>query len=429
MSCPASGKTPGQGAAKGFDAAGDAIGEDSMDSQLPLRGLRVLDIGALLAGPLVSTILGDFGAEVWKIEKPDGGDALRQWGYQKDGVPLFWQLVARNKKSATLDLRQPEGQKLFLEMVREADVVVESFRPGTLDRWSVGWETLHAANERLVLVHVSGFGQTGPYRQRPGFGTLAEAMSGFAAITGYPGGPPTLPPFGLADSIAATTACWATMFALWERDVQGSGKGQEIDVSLYEPMLTVLGPQILDFDQLGVVQSRYGNRSPHVAPRNVYATADDKWVALSAATQSIAARVLALIGRPELIDDPRFATNAARVEHVDELDALIEEWMGDRTRDEVLEAFATTQAALAPVYSAEDLLDDPHVKARESIRTLEHPDLGPLRMQNVMARLSRTPGAVREPAPHLGEHNEELYGSLLGVPAVRYAQLERDGVV
>ncbi|MET9549282.1 CoA transferase [Streptomyces sp. NPDC006627] len=358
----------------------------------PLTGLRVLDLATLFAGPLAATMLGDFGAEVIKVEHPSRPDPSRGHGPSKDGVGLWWKLLGRNKRTMTLDLSTPGGRETLLRLAATADVIVENFRPGTLEKWDLGWQELSAANPRLVLTRVTGFGQFGPYARRPGFGTLAEAMSGFAAVTGEPGGPPTLPPFGLADSIAGLTTAYAVLTALAARE--RTGRGQVVDMAIIEPILTVLGPQPLWYDQLGFVQPRTGNRSTNNAPRNTYRTADGRWVAVSTSAQSIAERVLRLVGRPELIAEPWFASGTERAAHADVLDEAVGGWIARHTRAEVIEAFEKAQAAIAPIQDVRDVMTDPQYAALETLTTVEDPELGPLRMQNVLFRLSETPGAI-----------------------------------
>lgn len=359
----------------------------------PLSGLRVLDLATLFAGPLAATMLGDFGAEVIKVEHPAKPDPSRGHGPSKDGVGLWWKLLGRNKRAITLDLSKPGGRDTLLRLAATADVIIENFRPGTLERWDLGWAELSAANPRLVLARVTAFGQFGPYAHRPGFGTLAEAMSGFAAITGEPDAPPTLPPFGLADSIAGLATAYAVMTALAARD--RTGAGQVVDMAIIEPILTALGPQPLWYDQLGHVQPRTGNRSQNNAPRNTYRTADGSWVAVSTSAQSIAERVMRLVGRPELVDEPWFATGADRARHADVLDAAVGDWIARRTRAEVLAAFEKAEAAVAPIQDVRDVMEDPQYQALDTITTVDDPELGPLRMQNVLFRLSATPGAIR----------------------------------
>ncbi|HEY6523556.1 MAG TPA: CoA transferase [Solirubrobacteraceae bacterium] len=390
----------------------------------PLSGLRVLDVSTVLAGPLTCQILGDYGADVIKVEHPRG-DSMRGHGRAKDGVSLWWKMISRNKRCVALYLGDPDGAEVFRRLVATADVVVESFRPGTFERWGLGYEALREVNPGLVLVRISGFGQTGPYRERAGFGTLAEAMSGFAAITGLPDGPPTLPPFGLADSIAGMTAANAALMALYHRDAHG-GEGQEIDVSILEPLVTVLGPQPTIYDQLGEIQQRTGNRSVNNAPRNTYATSDGKWVAVSTSANSVAQRVMRLVGRPELIEEPWFDTGSGRAEHVELLDEIVSEWVGERTRDEVIAAFSDAGAAIAPVYDVADLMADPQIIARDAITEVDDPDLGPMRMQNLLFRMSGTPGAIRFTGRPLGADTDAILGDELGLDV---AGLRERGIV
>jgi len=377
----------------------------------PLKGLRVIDCATLFAGPVISTLMGDFGADVIKIEHPSG-DPLRNMGAKKDGHGLWWKTAARNKRCIALDLKTKEDADIFKALVANADVLVENFRTGTLESWGLGWRELSAINPRLIMVRVTGFGQTGPYRRRAGFGTLAEAMSGFAHITGQADGPPTLPPFGLADGIAAYFGCFAAMFAIYERDVRGSGRGQYIDLAIYEPIFALLGPQPIIFDQLGIIQNRTGNRSVNNAPRNAYRTRDNRWVALSAAAPSIVRRVLELTGGQSAADDPRFQTNADRVRHVEEIDAIVGGWIARHDLAEVVEAFEKVEAAIAPIYDIEQIFRDPQFVARESIATVEDEDLGPVRMQNVFPRLSRTPGAIRFAGGRIDQHRQEILHEL-----------------
>ncbi|MFI7388782.1 CaiB/BaiF CoA transferase family protein [Streptomyces sp. NPDC049813] len=392
----------------------------------PLTGLRVLDLATLFAGPLCATMLGDFGAEVVKIEHPRRPDPSRGHGPAKDGVGLWWKHLGRNKKNLTLDLSSPGGRSVLLKLVAESDVVIENFRPGTLEKWHLGWDELSAANPRLVLARVTGFGQFGPYARRPGFGTLAEAMSGFAAITGQPDGPPTLPPFGLADSIAALATSYAVMAALRGRD--STGRGQVVDMAIIEPMLAILGPQATWYDQLGYVQPRTGNRSSNNAPRNTYRTSDGSWVAVSTSAQSVAERVMRLVGRAELIDEEWFATGSGRAGHADELDEAVGGWIAAHTRAEVVAAFERAEAAIAPVYDVRDVLADPQYEALGTITELPDPELGTVKMQNVLFRLSETPGAVRWPGRPHGADTDELLGGL-GLSQAQIAALREAGAV
>ncbi|MCO8268291.1 CaiB/BaiF CoA transferase family protein (plasmid) [Haloferax prahovense] len=398
------------------------------DTNGPLDGLVVLEAGSMISGPTVGRFMADFGATVIKIEHPAFGDHIRRFGPQKDGVGLWHKYLSRNKQSVTLNISTDEGAAVFEDLVSDADLLIENFRPGTLERWNVGWERLSEVNDDLVMLRMSGFGQTGPYSERPGFGTLAEAMSGFAYLNGFPDSPPLLPPTGLADNIAALFSTFAVMFALYHRDVHGGG-GQYIDTSLIEPIFGLLGPQPLRYDQLGEIESRSGNRSTSSAPRNVYRTGDDRWVAISASAQPLAERTFDAIGRPDLKDDPRFETNEDRLEHVDELDAIIQDWMDDHSREEVLAAFEEADATLAPVYNVEDILNDEHYAAREAFLTVDDPDLGEAVVQNAFPKFSETPGRVDHLGPSLGEHNDAVYRDRLGYDESVLSDLEAEDVI
>ena len=393
----------------------------------PLSGYRVIDASTILAGPLCCQILGDFGAEVIKIEHPVAGDSMRGHGESRDGVPLWWKEISRNKRTLGLSLSAPEGAELFRRLVATADVLVENFRPGTLERWGLGPEVLHDLNPGLVIVRVTGFGQTGPYASRPGFGTLAEAMSGFAHLTGEADGPPTLPAFGLADSICGIAASSAVAMALLARE-RGTAGGQVIDLSLLEPLMTAVGPGPTVFQQLGKVGTRSGNRSKNNAPRNVYRTADDHWVAVSTSAQSIAERVLRLVGHPEVVDEPWFRSGRERAQHADELDEYVGSWIGARTRDEVLREFEAAGAAVGPVYSARDLAEDPHVRETEMLVEVPDPDLGALLQHNVLWRMSETPGSIRFTGRPLGADTDDLLDELGCSPEDR-ARLRDEHVI
>ena len=379
--------------------------------QGPLTDVRVLDIASFMAAPMAAMWLGDFGADVVKVEHPNG-DPIRSWGNDKEGVPLFWKMVGRNKRSIAIDLHEQQGQELLLELCAVADVVVENFRPGTLDRWDIGYDRMRERNPGVVLLSVSAFGQTGPYSSRAGFGTLAEAMSGFADITGQADGPPTLPSFALADSIAGLCGAYAVMVALHER--ARSGEGQHIDVALYEPLLTVLSHVFVDYDQLGVIAQRLGSRLPLAAPRNVFLTRDDRWVGMSCSAQSVFERACSVIGREDLIQDERFATNRARIQNVDEIEQHFAAWIRTKSEEEVLQQFTEAGAAVAPVYTVADVFKDPHFQARENLVAVPDAELGTVRMQNVTPRLSRTPGGIRHAGPRTGEHADEVLRDWLG---------------
>ena len=395
----------------------------------PLAGLRVLDISTVLAGPLAAQILGDFGAEVIKVEHPQRPDALRGHGQSKDGVNLWWKVVGRNKRCITLYLGAPEGAEIFRPLVETSDVIVENFRPGTLEHWGLGPDALREINPKLIVARVTGWGQDGPYARRPGFGTLAEAMSGFAAATGEPGGAPTLPPFGLADSIAGITTYGAVVTALYERDRPGgSGIGQDVDLSILEPIAATLGPLVTWYDQLGFIQPRTGNRSTNNAPRNTYRTADDMWVAVSSSATPIAQRLLVLVGHPEVVDEPWFQSGSGRAAHVDDLDAWVAAWVVERTQAEVIDAFEQAEVAVAPVYDAAGLLADPHFAERGTFPTIDDDELGPMRMQGPLFRLTRTPGEIRHTGRPVGSATDEVLAEL-GLQGDAVATLRAHGIV
>lgn len=390
-----------------------------------LAGLRVVDCSRLVAGGVLATILADHGADVVKVEHPRGGDPLRTW-LRAEGQ-LWWKVYARGKRSVTLNLAVPRGQQLLLRLARGADVLVENFVPGTMEKWGLGWERLAAVNPRLVLARVSGWGQDGPYRDRPGFGTMVEAMSGFAETTGQADGPPTLPSFPMADMVAALAGASAVLAALRQRD-QGSGRGQVVDISLYEPLLSLLGPEAARYALDGTVRRRHGNASDNASPRGTYRTADGRWVALSASTPASAAALFAALGLGHLLDDPRFATNDARVRHNDLVDAALGEAIGRRTREDVLRLFETLDLTAAPVYDVADIAKDPHVVARGILVDVPDPELGQVRMAAPTPRLDATPASIRWTGPPLGAHNGEVYAEL-GVGATELEELRRDGVV
>jgi crotonobetainyl-CoA:carnitine CoA-transferase CaiB-like acyl-CoA transferase len=355
----------------------------------------VLDLGTVYAAPISAMLLGDYGADVVKVEHPSG-DPARTHGYSKDGHGLWWKVIARNKRTVTLNLGHPRGQELLKRLAADADVLIENFRPGVLERWGLGPDALLAGNPQLVILRVTGFGQFGPYAHRRAFGTLAEAMCGLAHQTGQPDGPPTLPPFGLADGVAALASAFAVLVALYHREAT-DGRGQVIDVSLLEPLLGILGPAPSAYDQLGIIPGRHGNRSANNAPRNAYQTRDGRWVAISASATSVAARVMRLVGYPEVIEEPWFGSAGQRVAHADELDAPVAAWIAERDFDEVVAAFQEAGAALAPIYDTAQLLADPQVQALEAVTTIQDEDLGPLRMQKSCSGCRRRRGAFASP--------------------------------
>ncbi len=393
----------------------------------PLDGLRVIDCSSILAGPMTATQLGDFGAEVIKIEHPERGDSIRAHGNHE--AELLWKALSRNKKSVGIDLHTTEGQAIVHELVESADVFIENFRPGTLERWNLGWEQLTEINPSLVMLRVTGFGQTGPYKDRPGFGTLAESMSGFAQLTGQPDGPPTLPPFGLADAFCAMYSVGAVMFALYWRDVNG-GTGQYIDSTILEPIFVALmHPHIIEHGETGTVRERLGNRSNNVAPRNTYETKDGEWVAVSSSSDSIAKRILQIVGGEELRDDPRFETMQSRIEHVEELDELVQNWMHQHTREEIIAIFEENEAAIAPIYDIADIFNDPHFQARDAIVEVEDEELESVMMHGIVPKLSETPGEIEHTGPALGEHTEEILTTYTSVSPEEICSLAEQGIL
>ena len=378
------------------------------DARGPLAGVRVLDLSRVVAGNMVSLLLADFGAEVIKIEPPEG-DPLRDW--LVNGVATNWKVYARNKKSVCLNLRKSEAKALLLRLVETASVFIENFRPGTLEKMELGPEVLHARNPRLVIVRVTGWGQTGPYQHKPGFGTLAEGMSGFAALNGFEDREPVLPPMQLADCTAGTYGAFAALIALRHVEVSG-GRGQVIDLSLLEPLFSFMGPQAASYRASGTLRPRTGSRSTTAAPRNAYRTRDGRWVCMSASTQAMTERLFRAIGRADLIDNPRYRTNAERVKNAAELDAIIGEFIGRMTLVENLDFFDKNEVTVGPICDISQIMADPHVRAREMV--VEYPDdeMGMIPMHGVVPPLSVTPGAVRTPAPKLGEHNHEVLGGL-----------------
>lgn len=392
----------------------------------PLAGIRVVDASTILAGPLACQILGDFGAEVIKIEHPTAGDGMRGHGPSVDGTPVWWSEISRNKRTLALSLSSPEGAEVLRRLLTTADVLVENFRPGTLERWGLAPADLHELNPRLVIARVTGFGQTGPYAARAGFGTLAEAMSGFAHLTGQEDGPPTLPAFGLADSIAGIACSSAISMALLER--ASSGRGQVIDLSLLEPIMTAVGPGPSVYGLTGEIGTRHGNRSTNNSPRNAYETSDGHWIAISTSAQTIAERVLRLVGHPEVIDEPWFASGHTRARHADLLDGYVGGWIAERTREQVVAAFTEAGAAVAPVYSARDLVEDEHVRATGMLTPVEDPDLGEVLQHNVMWRMSETPGRIRFPGRPIGADTDDILSSL-GLTAEEITKLRDQEVI
>jgi len=393
----------------------------------PLAGLRVVELGTLLAGPFCGQLLGDFGAEVIKVEPPGQGDPMRVWGREKShGKSLWWPVVARNKKAITLDLRQPEGQALLKELAAKSDFLLENFRPGTLDKWGLGWPELSAINPRLIMIRVSGFGQTGPYSRQAGFGAIGEAMGGLRYVVGDPSTPPSRMGISIGDSLAATFACIGALSALHHRE--RTGRGQVVDSAIYEAVLNMMESLVTEYDKAGHVRERTGAILPNVAPSNVYRTRDGM-VLIAANQDTVFARLAEAMSDPALAQLPKYATHGARGEHQAELDQLVERWTQALSTREVLDLMDRHGVPAGLIYRAPDMLEDPHFKAREAIVTVPHPDFGELRMQNVAPKLSETPGSIRSPSPALGQHNDEVYLELRGLSSERYAELKAARVI
>ena len=392
-----------------------------------LSDLRVLELGTLLAGPFCGQLLGDMGAEVIKVEPPNQGDPMRVWGRQKPGDPsLWWPVVARNKKSVTLDLRQAEGQELLKELVAKSDFLLENFRPGTLEKWGLDYATLSAVNPRLIMIRVSGYGQTGPYAHRAGFGAIGEAMGGLRYVVGDPSSPPSRMGISIGDSLAATFACVGALSALHYREK--TGRGQVVDSAIYEAVLNMMESLITEYDKQGFIRERTGAILPKIAPSNVYPTADGL-VLIAGNQDTVFRRLCEAMSRPELAADPRYADHASRGQHQGELDALIGRWTATLSTAAVLDLMDRHGVPAGLIYRAPDMLADPQFLARDAIVTVKHPHFGDLRMQNVAPKLSETPGTIRRMSPDLGQHNEEVYGGLLQLTAERLAALRAKTVI
>lgn len=389
-----------------------------------LDGVRILDLSRLFAGNVLTQILGDFGAEVIKVEPPEG-DTLRAW--KTESVATHWKVYARNKKSLCLGLRDPRASDIIRKLVPSADIFIESFRPGILEKMGLGPDALLGLNPKLVVMRISGWGQSGPYAQRPGFGTLIEGFSGFAAINGFADREPVLPPMYLADGVAGIYGASAAMIALREVEVNG-GKGQVVDLPLLDPLFAILSPQAANYCLTGKVKPRTGSRSTNSAPRNAYICKDGKYVGLSASIQKMAERSFRAIGRPDLVDDPRFRTNADRLRHAEELDAIIGAFIAERTQAENVAFFEAAEVTIGPIYDIAQITRDPHVIERELLADYPDPEMEALPMHHVVPRFLATPGSIRTPAPSLGEHNRELLAEI-GITDAEYAELVSAGVV
>jgi succinyl-CoA--D-citramalate CoA-transferase len=396
----------------------------------PLDGLKILDAGNLIAGPMAASLLGDYGAHVIKIEHPKKPDPLRGWEPRRDGRSLWWKMTGRNKQLITLNLGHAEGQRLFRRLVGWSDVVIENFRAGTFERWGLGYEQLAKENSDIILLRVSGYGQFGPYSQRPGYGTIAEAMSGIPAFTGMPDGPPTFLGFPLADSVAAVFGALAVMSAVYRRDRSTAPRrGQEIDLSLYEGLFRLAESQVVGYDQLRRIKKRVGNRMEEDAPRNAYATCDGGWVAISASSNETWERLARAIGRPELASDPRFSSGAQRVRNVEELDGLLSAWFRTMTTSDAMKTLEEHDAVAGPVMDIADIFTDPHYAARQTIVSVPDEHFGSIRMQGVVPKFLATPGEVRHAGNDPGHDNATVYREVLGLTDAEIDLLKSDGVI
>ncbi|MEO0911910.1 MAG: CaiB/BaiF CoA-transferase family protein [Pseudomonadota bacterium] len=394
----------------------------------PLSDLRVIEMGQLLAGPFCGQLLADFGAEVIKIEAPGVGDPMRQWGREKPhGKSLWWPVVARNKMSVTLNLRTEEGQQIVRELVESADILIENFRPGTMERWNLGYDVLSEINPKLVMVRVTGFGQTGPYASRAGYGAIGEAMGGLRYVVGDPSSQPSRMGISIGDELAAVHACMGAMFAIHARE--RTGRGQIVDSAIYEAVLNMMESLVTEFDVAGYVRERTGAILPNVSPSNVFDTADGKLLLIAANQDTVFKRLAQAMGRPDLAEDDRYATHGARGAHQAELDRVINDWTKTIALDDLEARMNEHGVPCGLIYRAEDMMEDAHFQARDALVSVEHPDFGQIRMQNVAPRLSDTPGQVRHVGPTLGEHNGYVFGDILGLSDDRQARLRDAGII
>jgi formyl-CoA transferase len=394
----------------------------------PLAGLRLIEMGTLLAGPFCGQLMGDFGAEVIKIEPPNQGDPMRVWGREKaHGQSLWWPVVARNKKSVTLNLREQEGQEIARDLISKADFLLENFRPGTMERWNLGYEELARINPKLIMIRVSGFGQTGPYSVRAGFGAVGESMGGLRYVCGDPSTPPSRMGISIGDSLAATFACIGALTALHHREK--TGEGQVVDSAIYEAVLNMMESLVTEYDKADYIRERTGAVLPNVAPSNVYPTKDEQFILIAANQDTVFKRLTEAMGRPELAADERYATHTARGAVQQELDDLISAWTETIDSAKLEQLMEEHGIPSGKIFTAADMLEDAHFKAREAITTTMHPTFGELRMQNVAPKLSKTPGGVRTPGPELGQHNEEIYTGVLGMSTEQMADLNDRGII
>ena len=395
----------------------------------PIEGVKVLDISMIVAGGTASSLMADFGAEVIKIEKPDTGDPLRNWGPFIKDKSVWWTVHSRNKKSITLSLNNPEGQAIFKELIQSVDILIEGFRPGTLEKWNLSPEELHKINPKLVILRFSGFGQTGPYKDRPGFGTVAECMSGYVNMAGFEDSPPNLPPLPLADEVSGIFGAMSGMMALYKRDTSADALGEIIDISLYEPLMRLMIPFVTMFDKLNINRGRSGNNFPDAAPRNLYHTADDKWVGLSATSQNTWETLARAMDVESLLTSKKFETNEARITHRDELNNEIQAWFDTKTASEILDTLIPTGGIVGQVYDSEDVAKDPHIAERNNIVEIDDPFIGPTKMVGVIHKFNNNPGEIRHAGPNLGHHNKEIYKEWLKYTDDQIDDLTQKGII
>ena len=394
-----------------------------------LKGLKVLEMGQLIAGPSAGRLFAEFGAEVIKIESPTDGDPIRYWRVVENGTSLWWYVQSRNKKSVAIDLRQPEGQEIVRQLAKEVDIIIENFRPGTMEKWGLGYEQLKEVNPGLIMVRVTGYGQDGPYRDKPGFGSIGEAMGGLRYLTGYPDRPPTRVGISIGDSISSLYAVIGAMMAVYHRDVKGTGQGQIVDVALYESVFSFMESMLPEYDRAGVIRERSGSTLPGITPSNTYLCADGKYVVIGANGDGIFKRLMVAIGYPEYADDPRFRNNASRTEHAEFLDQIIGDWAKSLPIDQALKILDEAKVPAGSIYSIADIVNDPHYHARGMIREVEVDGLGKLKVPGIVPKLSETPGDIDWVGPKLGEHTNEVLTKTLNLTNEQIQDLIDKGVL
>lgn len=394
-----------------------------------LEGLRVLEMGQLIAGPSASRLLGEFGAEVIKVETPETGDPIRTWRVVENGTSLWWYVQSRNKKSITINLREAEGQRLIRELVKEIDIIIENFRPGTMEKWGLGYEELKVINPRLIMIRVSGYGQDGPYRDKAGFGSIGEALGGLRYITGYPDRPPTRVGISIGDSLSALYSVIGALMAVHHRDVNGTGEGQVIDVALYESVFSMMESTLPEFDRAGVIRERTGSKLPGITPSNTYLCSDGKYVVIGANGDAIFKRLMNAMRRSDIAENPRFENNSKRSEHADFLDALIEEWTKSMPFDEVMAHLDEAKVPAGAIYSIEDIVNDPHYKARQMIQEVDVEELGILKMPGIVPKMSETPGTIEWAGPKLGQHTDEVLIEKIHLSEEQIKSLKEKGII